>query len=101
MATNAAVQVYAPEATIAANKQSISGTTTAAVNVGTGTTRIMITCDQDAHIRFGPSTVTAAVTTDWPLWARVPQIFDIKSANHYFTAIRDSADGSLYWVIVQ
>jgi len=98
MATNFAVMVYAPGA---GNSQSTGAASSAAVDVGAGTTRIIVTCDQDAHIRFGTSAVGAAVATDWPIWARIPQVFDITNAGHYFRVIRDSANGTLYWALVQ
>lgn len=55
-------------------------------------------CSQDAHIRFGLSTVGNAGLTDWLLRAGVAEEFWCESnIDTHFKATRDTADGTLYW----
>jgi hypothetical protein len=84
---------------LAGNSVSITGTSTAAQNLGS-VLRIVITSTTKTHIRFGASDVGAAVTTDFPLEANQPYTFDVAPGRQYFRAIRASADGTLIWAQV-
>ena len=95
--TNYAVQVFGPGAgaTVA-----VSGSASAATDVGAGTSRVALISTTDMHIRFGIAGVTSA-TSDLLIPAKTLVIFDIVNANHFFSAIQDSAAGTITWAAVQ
>lgn len=52
----------------------------------------------DAHIRFGGANVAAATANDYLLRAGIADEFWCEAnEDGYFTVLRDTADGSLYW----
>lgn len=52
----------------------------------------------DTHIRFGPAAVAAATASDYMMRAgSIEEWWCESNEDSHFTAIRDSADGSLYW----
>lgn len=67
---------------------------------GKGKYIVYFTPTQDCHIKFGTSTVGAATTSDWPLYAKKLARLVISDDSNYFTVIRDSADGTLDWFVV-
>jgi hypothetical protein len=86
----------------AVTKTATTNTTTAAVSLGLSANGsgayFTFAASQDAHIRFGPSTVAACTTGDYLLRAGVAEEFWCESnEDTHFTAIRDAADGSIYW----
>lgn len=66
-------------------------------NSGTGAYFTFVSTG-DAHIRFGAANVAAATTSDYLLRAGTPDEWWCESnEDAYFTILRDTADGSLYW----
>jgi hypothetical protein len=59
---------------------------------------VTMVCTQDAHIRFGISTVAAATASDYLLRAGIGEEFWCESSDDtHFRVIRDTADGTLHW----
>lgn len=92
-----AVAVTAPIG--APTTTAFTSTSTAAIDLGNGTVRVIMQATEACYIRFGESDVGAALTSDWPINADVPYVFDINPGNRYFRVIRASTDGNLVWAL--
>lgn len=84
----------------ACGRVAITSTTLAATALGFGGSGAYYTfvSSADSHIRFGRSNVAAATTSDYLMRAGQPEEFWCEaSEDSHFTAIRDTADGALYY----
>lgn len=60
---------------------------------------VYFTPTQDCYIKFGTSSVGAATSSSWPLVANKRIRVIIANDCNYFTVIRKSSDGLLYWYV--
>lgn len=97
MISAADVQIYGPGP---GTQLTVTGTSSAAQDLGEGTVRIVIKCAETSCIRFGTATVGAAVTTDFPLEADKDYVFDVSPGTRYFRVIQLSTGGLLTWAKV-
>lgn len=78
---------------------SISGTSSSATAVTSG--RAYLLCSStDLHIIWGTSNVAAAQATDLLIPRNQVVRVDVPADVTHFRAIRDSADGTLYYVVL-
>lgn len=91
------VKIYGPQA---GNNVSVTGTSTSAQNLGADTQRILLKVGEAAYIRFGTSSVGAAVSTDYLLEADKDYVFDVAPFCQYFRVLRVASDSTLYWAKV-
>ena len=91
------IKIYGP---LAGTAVAVSGTSTAAQDLGDQTQKIMITVTATVRIRFGDASVGAAVSTDQALYASQNYVFDVAPFTRYFRVIQDSASGTLTWAKV-
>jgi len=91
------IKIYGP---LAGNSVAFSGTSTAAQDLGDQTQKVMITVTGTARVRFGDSSVGAAVSTDQALYSSQNYVFDVSPGTRYFRVIQDSASGTLIWAKV-
>jgi hypothetical protein len=91
------VKIYGP---LAGNSVAFSGTSTAAQDLGDQTQKVMITVTGTARVRFGDSSVGAAVSTDQALYSSQNYVFDVSPGTRYFRVIQDAASGTLIWAKV-
>ena len=91
------VKIYGP---LAGNSVAFSGTSTAAQDLGDQTQKVMITVTGTARVRFGDSSVGAAVSTDQALYTSQNYVFDVSPGTRYFRVIQDAASGTLIWAKV-
>lgn len=83
--------------TVAVTSASTAAQSLGQVQNGSGFWVTMV-CTQDAHVRFGISTVGASTTSDYLLRAGVAEEFWCESnLDTHFRVIRDTADGTLHW----
>lgn len=91
------IKIYGP---LAGTAVSVTGTSTAAQDLGDQTQKVMITVTATVRIRFGDANVGAAVSTDQALYASQNYVFDVSPGTRYFRVIQDSASGTLTWAKV-
>lgn len=86
----------------ACGKVAISAASSAATPIGLSPNGsgayFTFVASSDTHVRFGPSTVAAATANDYLMRAGVAEEFWCESnEDTHLTALRDTADGGLYW----
>jgi hypothetical protein len=100
MAQNFAVMVYLPRG-VADTVTNFTGTSTSAVALPSGATRVRFEATETCHIIFGSSAVAAAVVaTCMPYDADTAYVFDVAPGQTHFRVIRSSATGDLYMAAV-
>lgn len=60
---------------------------------------VVMTCTQNAYVRFGQANVTAATAADYRIIAGRLYAFETTAATSYFTVIRQTADGVLSFYV--
>lgn len=88
------IKIYGP---LAGNSVAVSGTSTAAQDLGDQTQKVMITVTDTVRIRFGDANVGAAVSTDQALYALQNYVFDVSPGTRFFRVIQDAASSTLTW----
>ena len=89
----------APESVTPTFFTSSSTSAMAMTPFSTGKHVVYFTPTQDCYLRFGTSSVGAASSSHWPLIANKRVRIIISNDSNYFTVIRKSADGLLYWYV--
>lgn len=79
----------------------VSVTSSASAGQDTGQTcrYITVVSSVDCFIRFGATSSVAATTSSWPLYAKQERQFDLRFDSKFFSVIRASTDGTLYWYV--
>lgn len=86
--------VAAPTST---TKTAFTSSSSGAVAIGTGVRKVYMYATQLCHVKFGTSSsVGNATTSDLPVAAGLPYVFDLKGGVTHFKVIRNASDGDLF-----
>lgn len=93
--TNYALRINAPTGS---NSKAVATAAITAQSLG-GAVRVWIKSTEDAHVRFGPSSVTVTTGDIW-VTADTDYVFDVTPGVTHFSARRVATSGTIYWATV-